>query len=599
MGLQLTQDLDELRRRGSEADDVLLTAEHLARTILDQTAEAILVFDFAGRIIRANQAAQNLYGQDCLGRTVETACPILAGVSPPADAAEEQAGRAIGWAELLGVVLQGESVRGVEARFRCAGGGWVDALVSLGPLLNPEGRVLAGVVIFADITERTLAESRLLFLAEAGIAFAASLDYETTLQTIARLAVPCMADWCMIDVLGDDRAIHRAAAAHVDPAKEGVVRGLQGMCARDPSEASEAFQAVLDGRSILAPAVTDSHIALLACDAGQADAIRQLEPASCMLVPLVVRSRTIGMIAFARSHTSPRCGPADLWLAEELARRAATALDNARLYQEAQEAIRLREQFISIASHELRTPMTVLRGYLEGLDHIVRKSLNGAWDDAAAEESGMVSLDRTRLTRALQKMDRAAERLTELIGQLLDVGRLQSGRLTLCPERFDLLGLLSAVVESFQLRQDAGGYSRLVELKLVASPAVGIWGTWDRGRLEQVFVNLIDNAFKYSPPEATITLSAFVEEPGNGGGASAHFTVADQGIGIPPEDHERIFQAFARANNASASHVSGLGLGLAIAREIVERHGGRLWVESDGGGRGSTFHALIPGVEVA
>ncbi len=165
-------------------------------------------------------------------------------------------------------------------------------------------------------------------------------------------------------------------------------------------------------------------------------------------------------------------------------------------------------------------------------------------------------------------------------------------------ERVDLAGILSHGVEDFREKQAAGGFPTSIRLRLVSPPPGRVWGRWDPGRLEQVLVNLIDNAFKPSPPNGEIVVALSVAGPETPGSAArAHPSVRDRGIGVPAEDRERIFMAFIRARNASGQHVPGRGLGLAIAREIVERHGGRLWVDSPEGEPGSIFHMLRPGVE--
>ncbi|AKQ69888.1 Chemotaxis protein methyltransferase CheR [Myxococcus hansupus] len=235
---------------------------------------------------------------------------------------------------------------------------------------------------------------------------------------------------------------------------------------------------------------------------------------------------------------------------------------------ELKEAVRAREEFLSVASHELRTPLTPLKGF-------------AALTLQRLEKSGDFP-ERERLLKALRSMARQTERLTRLVDDLLDTARIQGGRLELERKRLDLVPLLSEVVERFELRTESG-----ITFEFQA-PGHPVEGDWDALRLEQVLTNLVSNAVRYSPHGGAVRLS--LEE------AEDHvlLRVRDEGIGIPPENVADLFRPFARASNAQARHFGGLGLGLFICREIVERHGGSIWVESPGPQRGSTFHVRLP-----
>lgn len=435
-------------------------------------------------------------------------------------------------------------------------------------------------------------EVGLRFLAEASGALGASLDYEITLRSLAQLAVPRLADWCVIDILSRSGEFQRLAIAHSDPNKVEWAQELQRRYPPKPDAPFGPPLVMRTGRPLLLPEISDAMLADSTQDTQHLQLLRELGLRSVMVVPLMARGQSFGAITFVSTESGRQYGPPDLALAEELARRASLAVDNARLYQDSQDAIRLREEFLSIASHELRTPMTVLQGYTEGLIWMTQKALASATDDDTA-----VHLDRQRLVGTLEKIDRANRRLARLVDELLDVARLQNRTLGISPERADLAGILNTVLEGIRQRQEAGPANRRVAVRVEPTPMQAIHGTWDPGRLEQVIVNLIDNAIKYSPEEGGVTIKLTVES-GIGDDVCAHLVVEDQGIGIPAEDRERIFQPFARASNVEAGNVPGLGLGLAIAKEIVERHRGRIWVDSGEAGRGSAFHVVLPGVEV-
>jgi signal transduction histidine kinase len=240
---------------------------------------------------------------------------------------------------------------------------------------------------------------------------------------------------------------------------------------------------------------------------------------------------------------------------------------------ELREAVRLREEFLSVASHELRTPLTPLKGF------------------AALTLNRMEKLgdfpERERTLKALRSMARQTDRLTRLVDDLLDTSRIQAGRFELERARVDLVPLVREVLERFELRGQEG-------LRFfLESPELPVEGTWDGPRLEQVVTNLLSNAVRYSPQGGTVRVSFHITP------MDVELQVRDEGIGIPPESLAQLFQPFARASNATARHFGGLGLGLFICREIVQRHGGAIWAESPGAHRGSCFHVRLPREEPA
>lgn len=231
-------------------------------------------------------------------------------------------------------------------------------------------------------------------------------------------------------------------------------------------------------------------------------------------------------------------------------------------------AVRAREEFLSVASHELRTPLTPLKGFAA----LTLQRMEKAEDFP----------ERERLLKALRSMARQTERLSRLVDDLLDTARIQGGRFELERQPMDLVPLVREVLERFELRTETG-LSFQVE-----APEEGVAGEWDGPRLDQVITNLLSNAVRYSPQGGTVRVSLEVDE------THALVRVKDEGIGIPPESLASLFRPFARASNATARHYGGLGLGLFICREIVERHGGTIWAESPGPQQGSSFHVRLP-----
>jgi signal transduction histidine kinase len=288
---------------------------------------------------------------------------------------------------------------------------------------------------------------------------------------------------------------------------------------------------------------------------------------SFLSLPLEARGRVLGAITFASAESDRRYDADDLPLAEDLGRRVAVAIDNARLYRAAQDSIRMRDIFLSVAAHELRTPLTSLLGYTQ----LVKRR---------AERNSSVA-DRDR--QALRVVADQATRLSKMVSSLLDISRLQLGQLSIEPAPLDLGQLAARLVEETRplLSQHT------IEYIGAAAPAL-ISG--DELRLEQALQNLIQNAVKYSPEGGAITVRVERSD------SHASVAVTDSGIGIPPDALPQLFHRFYRAPNVDPQHISGLGVGLYVVKEIVELHGGMIDVRSEVGA-GSTFVFVIPLIE--
>jgi signal transduction histidine kinase len=286
-----------------------------------------------------------------------------------------------------------------------------------------------------------------------------------------------------------------------------------------------------------------------------------------MGVPLIARNRTIGAMTFASMTPGRRYDAASLALADALGRRCALAIDNAHLHAQTRDALRARETFLSVASHELGGPLARLKLHTEVME--LARSRH-ALDDALLE-------------RSLGSIQRATNRLTAITQDLLDIARWRGGGLPLRPFRLDFGKLVREVVRAFQDRVDR--HHRLVLHISRGRHAVLV----DAARLEQVCENLLDNAFKYSPDGGDVHVTVRSEAGG------VLLQVSDQGIGISAGAGDAIFEPFGRAENAERRGVPGMGLGLYVCRTIVERHGGRIWAESPGDRQGTTVNVWLPG----
>ncbi len=411
--------------------------------------------------------------------------------------------------------------------------------------------------------EAETAEQRFAFLAEASTRLAASFDHERTLADVACLAVPYLADWCSIELLEADGTRRIVAVARIDP-----VDPTRALLLSADAAAAEGAPPVLAPPRAAEQTVywPDGPDAAPADEAVGAEHLRALGARSVLAMPLRTRARTLGTITLVATSPGRRYSPDHLALVEDLARRCALAVDNALLYREARDAVRARDRFLSIASHELRTPLTGIKGFAQVL--------------LAAQARGQLASD--RLQRSLQRIDDACNRLGELIEDLLDVSRLRTGHLHLRPAPLDLAGLVREVADR---HRPLLGPRQMLTLDLPALPCLVMA---DRHRLEQVLANLIENAAKYSPDGGTIRITLTAQSD------RALLSVTDEGIGLPEGAAATIFEPFGRASNATERHIPGMGLGLYICQEIIARHGGQIWAESPGEGRGTTVWLWLP-----
>jgi PAS domain S-box-containing protein len=428
------------------------------------------------------------------------------------------------------------------------------------PLRTRSGAVDGFVALVQDISSERRREEKLQFLAEASAALTSSLDFEETLRRLASLAVPRLADWCGIEILQGEERSAQLAVAHVDPAKVSAAWELRERYPVDWSQRFGLPEVLRTGRSELYEDIPEELLTRSAMDDAHLSAIRALGLRSAIVAPLVARGRILGAITLVHAESGRRYDATDLTLVEDLAARAALAVENARLYREAREAVRKRDDFLSIASHELKTPLTSLKLTLSALDR----------------EAGRVGLPEAFRAR-LDRIQIQGTRLAGLVDQLLDVSRISAGKLVIDLEPVDLGELAAEVVQRFA--EEARRVGTTVTLRAPAPvPAIA-----DRQRMDQVLTNLLSNALKYGASTPIEVQVDCAEGP--------RIRVQDAGPGIPPEEHERIFERFERGG---LSHgVAGMGLGLWIVREIVQAHHGRVWAQSPPGG-GTTFEVVLP-----
>ncbi|WP_437331217.1 AAA family ATPase [Sorangium sp. So ce381] len=407
------------------------------------------------------------------------------------------------------------------------------------------------------------AERRAAFLAEAGEILSGSLDYEETLARVARLAVRSLCDWCITDVVEGEQ-IRRSIWAHTDPAKEPLLEQLRRRYSPALDSPHPAARALRCGEPLLISGCCEEELRKYCEDDEHARLIRELGVQSAIAVPLMARGRPIGALSVVSSAPGRRYGEADLELVRHVAHRAALAIDNARLYRVAQEAIRMRDEFLTVATHELNTPMTSLTLSLEAMDRSLR--------------SGR-PCDEPAMGRQVDRALRQAMRLARLNSELLEVSRIDTDRVSLDVAEVDLGAVVRDVIARFELDLARAGCS--VSLRTSGRNV----GLWDRSRVDQIVTNLVANAIKFGAGKPIEIVLG--EEAG-----TTRLSVKDHGIGVDPARQERIFDRFERA--VSDRHYGGLGLGLYISRQIAQAHGGSIRVES-APGAGATFTVELPG----
>ncbi len=450
---------------------------------------------------------------------------------------------------------------------------WLEGTVTN---LLADAAVGAMVWNFRDITERKQAEEAQRLLAEAGVLLASLHDEGATLDALAHLAVPLLSDLCLIDMLQEDGVVLRAAAAHADPAKQPLVDELRRY-PPDPQGSHPAMRALRNGRAEVTDRVNHATVARNAHDSAHLEIVRQLAFSSHLCIPLTARGRPLGVLTLIATEGRRRYAAADLALAEELARRAALAVDNARLYRAARKARQAAEaadqakgRFLAVLSHELRSPLSPVLMAVSAL----------------LEEDELLGIRPT-----LEMIRRNVELEARLIDDLLDITRIGRGALRLDARNVDAHDAVRHAVHICLGECEQGRIALRSGLTAAEHFVEG-----DPARLQQIIWNLIKNATKFTPPGGSIAVrSSNRPPPRPGDRPRLVIEVADDGVGIKAEALTRIFEPFEQGE-VSARHRSGLGLGLAIGRSLAEAHGGQLSAASLGPGKGSSFLLELPTV---
>ncbi len=503
--------------------------------IVEIAADAVICMDAFQRITFFNKGAEGIFGyrrDEIIGQRIEILIPeryrsIHASHVAEFGRSEVKARRMGERREIAGVRKSGEEFPAEAAIAQVRQGD--DVVYS---------------VVLRDVTVRKRYEQRQQFLAAAGEKLASSFGSSETLIQVARLAVPAIADGCILENRVGNRFL-AGAASHVDPAIEELLDEIGAAGARIPPK-NHPLTEILGKPS---PVLLQSNAAVRLVEASSnpayLKAVKAMNPQSALFLPLVARDQLIGALTLFRSKSG--FDGDDLGFAEDLARLAALALDNARLHDAVRASLRARDEMVGVVSHDLRNPVAAVK--------MLSRTL------LSAPESG-----RAQAHQNLELIAQAAEQMDALIRDLLDVNRLDAGKLSIAAAPVDPSTLLTDSLQTLRPLLDEQGMSLDLQIEAGLPKVLA-----DRERIQQTLSNLVGNAIKFSSAGSKIVVVARSDPEG------VIFSVLDSGRGIAPEHLPRVFDRYWQSSRTDRQ---GAGLGLAIARGIVETHGGRIWIES-------------------
>ena len=572
----------EAGSQGQHQDhEELATAQRrLYQELLHLAPAGYVVTDLEGRIQEVNESAAHVFGAEV---TSERWLPELATEGERA-AVRRQIERLksgeTGQIQACHLSLQGRT------------GQFVPVSLLAEAIRDDQGRPVALRWLITDMTERQRLEEesaqlrirehlmqaerqaaqRMKFLAEASAVLAISLDCSTIVSSIARLAVPYLADFCVVHLAEDAGSVQQVSAAHADPEHTEAAQRLERYWMRRKQLPANLARVLETSESEL---VTDVSVAWLEQFAQSVPALEILQRMGLVyfaVVPMSGHNRPLGTITLARSASRAAFGNADQYLADDFARRCSLVMHNAILHSQvvverdrAAKVSRAKDEFVAVLSHELRTPLTGILGWAR----VLKKQ-------AAIQSEPL-------LNEGLCALEHNARNIARLVEDCLDITRIAQRKITLQPERLDLNSVLRSALEP---AREAALQKKLHWLVHLSQEPLCVLG--DRTRLEQVFSNLLSNAVRYTAEDGKISVVS------RRAGAEALISIEDTGIGIDPESLDQIFQPFRQGTQQWLESESGLGLGLAISRELVRMHGGAVWAESQGTGYGSSFYVRLP-----
>jgi PAS domain S-box-containing protein len=428
------------------------------------------------------------------------------------------------------------------------------------PIRSAGGVVIKWFGTCTDIDGQKRAEQGQHILAEAGRLLTSSLDYQTTLANVCKLVVPIMADWCSLDLVGDDGHVQHLEVAHTDPAKLELAREYRRLYPARPHDRIGLMRVFRTGQPEFFAEVSDQHLVMGARDEEELRRLRELGIRSVMIVPITARGRALGALTLVMAESARRYSEDDLHLALSLGSRAALAIDSARLFEQLKTNDRRKDEFLAMLAHELRNPLAAI-------------------DNAVS----LLSVPNpSQIDWSVDVIGRHVRHLARMIDDLLDVSRITRGKIQLRTRTIDAYPVLEGAIESvrplFEERKHRLNTSLAPDLMLQADPT----------RLEQIVANLLSNAAKYTESPGQIWLQADREEN------EIVIRVRDTGVGIPPDQLPGVFELFVQGDRSLERSAGGLGIGLTLVQKLTELHGGTVIATSEGLGKGSEFTVRLP-----
>jgi len=527
------------------------------RRMLDALPAAAYTCDRDGLLTYFNARAAELWGREPRlndpGTRYGGALRIFAGDGTPLSHDNSWMARAIREQREFG---------GQEIVIGRADGSRVTVLAHASALRDEAGNVIGGVNVLVDIDARKRAQEIQDFLAQASVALAQVADYQSTLERIANLAVPFFADWFGVHVREAGGKVRRIAVRHLNPEREAEVEELYRAYPPTAGKPYGAVEVLLSGKPAFASDF-DALLPKIARDERHLGMLRNLGLKSFLCVPLRSRGQILGTLTFATAESKRLYTELHLRAAEDLASRAAIAIENAQLIEALKVADKRKDEFLAMLAHELRNPLAPVRNAVHIMRATTPPSAEAQW--------------------AHDVIDRQVQQMSRLVDDLLDVSRIARGKIELRRERLAIATVVSNAIEASRPLIERGRH----EFSLVVPPDA-LYVEADATRLSQIFSNLINNAVKYTDPGGRITVRI---ERGEG---QAIVRVTDTGIGIPPDMLDSIFDMFVQVERAGDHSQGGLGIGLTLVKRLAELQGGNVEARSAGLGQGSEFAVRLP-----
>jgi PAS domain S-box-containing protein len=551
-----------------------LARQQLA-AIVESSDDAIIGKNLDGIVTSWNRAAERVFGYtaaEAIGRSITL-------IIPPERLNEE--------ADVLARLRAGKVIDRLETVRQRKDGTRLEVSITVSPIKNDTGVIVGASKIARDITERrrveelreelleqeraaraeaVVARDRLAFLAETGALLTSSLDYEETLDRAVHLALPRLGDYCTLVMQDENGIMRHVASGHVDRAQEPIVREMARRLVENPEPPTFSSEVARTGQTRIVPRVVDAEAFERATGLGPdlAQTSGALRLYSFVGVPLLVRGGVIGVMSFGTTADLSRHEYSDdeVPLIEEFARRVSLAVENARLFRQVDEHNRLKDEFLATLSHELRTPLNAIVGWS-------RLISTGQLKDGAFE-------------RAVESIQRNAQAQAKIVDDILEVARGVGGQVRLEIVPLDLVDVARSGADAIAPAVAA----KQIAIHVSAPSPVPVAG--DPVRLQQVLGNVLSNAVKFTPQGGEIRIEVRAI------GRDAELRVVDTGIGIPAAFLPNVFDKFRQGDGSFTRIYGGLGLGLAIARHLVELHGGTIAAHSEGEGKGATLVIRLP-----